>query len=273
VHGHRFEQQIEAAVVGGFDTLTVPVRKYRTEVASGKTPKDLLAIARDNGVTLDYLDGMSSWSPIAYPVGADDFLKDALGFTVDEAFQICDVLDLRNIVVISGFNRGDLSLPQLVESFGRFCEAAAARGIWVDLEPMPMLGIPTLHDAWDIVRGANCANSGVLVDTWHFMRGGPDMHLLSSIPRGRIVNVQLADGMREPQGASLWEDAVNYRMFPGEGQLPIVEILRVLNSCQSLRSVGPEVMSLEVNRMSPQEIGQRAAATMAAVMVQAGMTA
>jgi sugar phosphate isomerase/epimerase len=266
---HPLVQQIAGAVAGGYDTLTIPVRKYRKEVAGGLQPAQMRSLAADNGITLDFLDGMSSWAPIRYPADADDFVRTALDFSVEEAFQICEALGLRTIVAIAGFNRADLPLSQLVDAFGQFCDQAAARGLWVDLEPMPMLGIPTLADAWAIVSGANRSNSSVLIDTWHFMRGNPDMALLRSIPRSRIVNVQLADGKRQPQG-SLWEDATLHRKLPGEGELPIVEILSAIRETQDIRSIGPEILSTEIHAMSAEEAGRRSSAATANVMAAAG---
>jgi sugar phosphate isomerase/epimerase len=266
---HPFAGQVAAAVAGGYDVLTVPARRYRKEAAAGMTASRMLALAADNGISLDFLDGMSSWAPVRYPDGADEFVRSALDFSVDEAFGICEALGLTSIVAIGGFNPGQLPLTQLVDAFGAFCSEAASRGLWVDLEAMPMLGIPTLADSWAIVNGANCPNSAVLIDTWHFMRGIPDMDLLWSIPRTRIVNVQLADAKREPRG-TLWEDAMLYRMFPGEGELPIVDILRAIRETQDIRSIGPEILSIEINAMSPEEAGLRSSRAMQNVMVQAG---
>jgi sugar phosphate isomerase/epimerase len=266
---HPYEQQVAGAAAGGYDALTVPVRKYRKAVAEGLTAKEMLAIAARNGVTLDYLDGMSSWASVWYPDDADEFIRGALHFSIDEAFEICELLGLETIVAIGAFNPGRVPLAQLIDSFGNFCDLAAKRGIWVDLEAMPMLGIPTLADAWSIVGGANRPNSSVLIDTWHFMRGNPDMNLLRSIPRTRIVNLQLADAAREPRG-TLWEDTMLYRRFPGEGELPIVEILRILKETQDLRSVGPEILSIEINAMTAEEAGRRSAAAVRRVMTEAG---
>jgi sugar phosphate isomerase/epimerase len=266
---HPFVEQVAGAVAGGYDTLTIPVRKYRKELAGGLTPETMRSIAADNGITLDYLDGMSSWAPIRYPADADDFVRGALDFSVDEAFQICEALGLRNIVAIAGFNPGDLAVTQLVDAFGKFCDRAANLGLWVDLEPMPMLGIPTLADAWAIVSGANRPNSALLIDTWHFMRGKPDMDLLRSIPRSRIVNVQLADAKRLPRG-SLWEDATLHRMLPGEGELPLVEILRTIRATQDIRAIGPEILSTEIHAMSAEDAGRRSSAATDKVLALAG---
>jgi hypothetical protein len=35
--------------------------------------------------------------------------------------------------------------------------------------------------------------------------------------------------MRNQRGATLFEDTVRYRKFPGEGELPVAEILTILH--------------------------------------------
>jgi sugar phosphate isomerase/epimerase len=270
VRVHPFEAQLSAAAAGGFDVLTVPYRKFRSELALGRTARDLQRMAADVGVALDFLDGMSGWAPIRYPSGADEFLIAALDFGVDQALDVCAELGLKHIVAIAGFESGALEFAKLVDSFGRFCERAAADDIWVDLESMPMLGLPTLKSTWDIVREANCKNSGLLLDTWHFMQSDPDLTLLGSIPRGRIVNVQIVDGARHPRGGNLWDEAMHFREFPGEGELPLTEILKVLRDTQDLRTVGPEALSDRVDKLPAAEAGAHAAMTTRQAMRSAG---
>ena len=270
VRAHSFVDQIKAATAGEFDALTLPYRKYVAEHAAGRPAEMLATMARDEGVTLDFLDGVSGWAPIRYPSAADEFLRKALDFGPDEVFSLCEGACLRHIVAIAGFEHADLPHSQLVECFGTFWSRAAAEGIWVDLEAMPMLGLPRLADAWAIVREANQPNSGVLLDTWHFMRGGADFELLGSIDRGKIVNIQVVDGLAAAPSAGLWEDANHHREFPGRGELPLTRILELLHATQNLESAGPEALSDRVDRLSAAENGREAAATLNAVLNAAG---
>jgi hypothetical protein len=68
-------------------------------------------------------------------------------------------------------------------------------------------------------------NAGIMLDTWHFSRGNPDFALLKSLPGECLVSVQVADARRDQRGATLFEDTVRFRKFPGEGELPIAESL------------------------------------------------
>lgn len=266
-----FDDQVIAASAGRFDCLTLPYRKYLAETAGGRTAEDLATTAASAGLALDYLDGMSGWCRVRYPDGADDFLRTAMDFGPDEAFALCERTGMKRIVAIAGFAPIQIETTELVESFGVFCDAAARHGIWVDLEPMPMLGLPTLGHAWDIVREAARPNSAVLLDTWHFMRGGAPFDLLQSLPRGAITNVQIVDGLAEQPGPDLWEDAMHNREFPGLGALPLDRILRVLADTQDITVIGPEALSDRVDLLPATELGLQARKTLDDVAGAAGL--
>src|SRR3546814_16769922 len=80
VRAHSFDRRVEAATAGGFDILPLSYRNYRRELAAGRRGEDLAAIAADQGILLDFLDGMTGWAPIRFPDGADDFLRQAMDF-------------------------------------------------------------------------------------------------------------------------------------------------------------------------------------------------
>jgi sugar phosphate isomerase/epimerase len=268
-----FAGKLEAAVAGGFTKLSMPIRVYREQISAGITGLDLKRLAATAGISLDFMDGMSSWAPLRYPTGTDQRVKlslAAMDIPAHECLDICETLGLHHVVAIGAFDQGALTTDDVVGAFAAFCRQADERGIWVDLEFIPMLGIPDLQAAWEIVRLADCRNSGILFDTWHFMRGRPDLELLRAIPAERIVTVQIVDALSKPRGGSLWEDAGRYRMFPGEGELPLVPMLQILSSKGCVKNIGPEVFSDEIDALGALEIGRRAAKTTDTVAAEAG---
>jgi sugar phosphate isomerase/epimerase len=271
VRASSFDQQVEATAKAGFDVLTLPYRTYLAEKATGRTAEDLVTVARNSGVEIDYFDGMSGWAPQRYPTGDEGFLRAALDFGAEETLDLCARTGMRHIVAIAGFEAGRLETDVLIDAFATFCDQAADLGIWVDLEPMPMLGIPTLGMAWDIVRGAGRSNSAVLLDTWHFMRGGADFALLESMPRGSITNLQIADGLAEAPTEDLWDDASHNREFPGLGALPIQKILGIVARTQDVHSIGPEAMSDRIDQLTPEQLGLEARATLDNAAIASGL--
>ena len=85
------------------------------------------------------------------------------------------------------------------------CDKAAGIGVRADLEFMPFWGLPDLEAAWAIVGGADRANSGITVDTWHFSEGKPDADLLEALPGRRFVALQVNDGQLRQISGSLPE--------------------------------------------------------------------
>ncbi|MDF2997289.1 MAG: sugar phosphate isomerase/epimerase [Xanthobacteraceae bacterium] len=108
-----------------------------------------------------------------------------------------------------------------------------------------------------------------MIDTWHFPRGKLDLDLLRAIPSRFLRAAQVSDATRVIRGATLFEDTVRYRMFPGEGELPLVKILEILVE-KGLQEVGPEVFSDEADRLPPEETGRRCGAGLRRVLEAAG---
>ena len=95
------------------------------------------------------------------------------------------------------------SLPPMDDVVNRFrtlCQGASDAGLGVSVEFLPWTGIPDLATAWEIIQRADCDNSGIMVDTWHWFRqpGGPNPDLLRQIPSKMLRVVQLCDAPADP---------------------------------------------------------------------------
>lgn len=126
-----------------------------------------------------------------------------------------------------------------VERFRRLCEHARPAGVTVVCEFLPIFPVNSLGLAVEIVRRSGAENAGVLVDNLHLARSGGTVSDLLAFDSALFPYVQIADAsMTVPTTAAdlAWE-AMKGRSCPGEGALPIAELLTAL----------PEVpISLEV---------------------------
>ena len=134
-------------------------------------------------------------------------------------------LDVRFLLVASGpAERGEV-----VDRFAELCGEAAtvAPGLTVVLEFLPIFSIGSLGGAVEVVREVGAPNSGVLVDTLHLARSGGTAADLSALPPGVVPYLQLADapavGPADP--VALREEALHGRLLPGEGDLPLHDVL------------------------------------------------
>jgi sugar phosphate isomerase/epimerase len=92
------------------------------------------------------------------------------------------------------------------------------------------MSIADLALAARMVRAVACPNFGIAVDALHFDRSHSRVSDLAALPRTWFRYVQLCDapGVWTPDRASLLHAAVSERLFPGEGAIDLVGLLRAL---------------------------------------------
>ena len=119
---------------------------------------------------------------------------------------------------------------RLIETFGRLCELAGRYELRANIEPMPWVEISNVASALRVLRSAGRANSGLLVDAIHFFRAGDSLAELASVPREYLHYMQLCDARAErpAEMQEIIRQARGDRLFPGEGGLDLVGLLRAL---------------------------------------------
>lgn len=120
----------------------------------------------------------------------------------------------------------DADRGRLVTNLAALCSDAATYGIDVSLEFMPYSAVRTVADAADVLEAVGAANLDVLVDALHLARSGgtpADLHILGP---GEIGVLQLCDAPAVgPPPDKLRDESVNNRLYPGDGNLPLYELL------------------------------------------------
>jgi sugar phosphate isomerase/epimerase len=123
----------------------------------------------------------------------------------------------------------DPDLERLSDRFGRLCDLAAEVGIGVDLEFMRFRVVGNLPQALAVVTRAARPNGRLLIDVLHLFRSGGTAQMLADVPGHLIGSVQLCDAPRmDPTDAHIVDEARQGRLFPGEGELPLLEYLSAL---------------------------------------------
>jgi sugar phosphate isomerase/epimerase len=134
-------------------------------------------------------------------------------------FEIAAELGAR-FAVVSGFDPDE---RRLTECFAALATLAAAHGVHAMLEPMAYCEVTSLAQAARIVAAAGVG--GVLVDTIHVARtGGTPADVAALGPSGYL---QVSDAAAtSPAGlAAIADESRHARLPPGEGALPLTEVL------------------------------------------------
>lgn len=119
-----------------------------------------------------------------------------------------------------------------IDRFGELCDRAAAGGVTCVLEFLPVFAVGNLAAALGVVRAAGRRNGAVLVDSLHLARscGTPaGVGELAAAEPALFPYLQIADAPAQ-RPDDLYDEAVNGRLLPGEGGLPLADLLLAVPS-------------------------------------------
>jgi sugar phosphate isomerase/epimerase len=118
---------------------------------------------------------------------------------------------------------------RMVENYGQLCDAAAQFGLTVGLEFMPFRPMATLDHALATIEAINRPNAKLLIDTLHLDRSGHGVNDITGRVLDHLGYVHLCDAVAErPSPEKFAEEARNARFYPGEGALPLTELVKAL---------------------------------------------
>ncbi|MCB1489750.1 MAG: sugar phosphate isomerase/epimerase [Bauldia sp.] len=252
-----FPERIRVTAKAGFDVLTLSPYDWLDAMRTGLSTADLIAMAGDAGIRIDHLDPLARWAPEWMPDNITEPTYLAfLACDTDDFLRIAETLRITSMSAICSFPAGaEVDVDRLTEAFATLCDRAAGVGVRCDLEFVPMWGLRDLETAWAIVDGADRANSGLIFDFYHYLRGKPDDALLERIPADKISSVQVADAAEKINpNISLFQDCIFRRVQPGEGDFPVTRLLQILERKGAIRRIGPEVFSQVQDQMSGDRI-------------------
>jgi sugar phosphate isomerase/epimerase len=148
----------------------------------------------------------------------------------DQILRILDAgaqLGAHNVLVICN----DPDEQRVVDRFAATCDAAADRGMRACLEFMIFSSVKTLGDARRVVAKADHRAGAILVDSLHLQRSGGTPAEVAALPRELLPYAQLCDGPFDPvlpAEAVAQTEARTGRLFPGDGALPLRDLVHAL---------------------------------------------
>ncbi len=240
---------IALAAHEGFASLTTtPFLLER----SGVELAELRRQCEDAGVAMGYIDGLSS--PLPGTPG---------GVTEERCFEMAEGLGAQAVNVVH-FEGHPVPFDEMADVLGGVAERAARRGLTVLIEFLPDTGIPHLPGALDLVRAVGRDNLRVMLDTWHLARtGGGPQQLVDDAP-ALIGGIQVSD--RHKMQDTQPYVKMSGRSLPGEGELPLMDILAPVLAVHPELPVGVEVLNDELKAMPAGEAAAVAGAALRRVL-------
>jgi sugar phosphate isomerase/epimerase len=198
-----------SVVVQGQELLPLGYRPF--SLKDDELRRDLLAAMNHHGVTITLGDGF-----LVLP-GAE------MGtFCAD--LDVLAELGVPRINVVSL----DADLSRTFDQFAALTDLAAQRSIQTNVEPVPGLTVGDLPTALAAKEHVGRDDFKLLIDTMHLVRSGSSAVDLAALDPNHIGYAQLCDTTLQARSDNYADEAVFERMVPGEGELPLREILAVL---------------------------------------------
>jgi sugar phosphate isomerase/epimerase len=174
--------------------------------------RETLQQSRRTGIALDLLEGV--------------ILSPALD--VRALPEVFDVMQELGIPQMATFH-ADPDRGRAQSCLAALCELAAARGITVCIEFHPDSGLRSIDEAAALIDSAHYPGLGILVDALHLARGGSTPSDVARIDPRLIACAQFCDGpATSPDRGAYRHEAMFERQIPGEGALPLIDLLGVL---------------------------------------------
>jgi sugar phosphate isomerase/epimerase len=225
-----------------------------------RTLREIKQILDDNGLTRLELEALGDW---LFDEGSER--RKASDDIRRRLFDAAAILDPHHIKVNGGIPMVPCPLGKLAERFAELCaDAARHHRALIAYEMMPFdANVRTVDEAIEVVGAAGAANGVIALDTWHLEKLQIAPNALRSIPPDLLGWVELSDG-RRGDVTDLWDETINHRRLPGEGDF---DIRGYIDVCCALGYRGPwgvEVLSQELRSLPLSEIFDRSYAATAA---------
>ncbi len=264
--GTPLEPLIEAAGGAGLGAVTLTAGMYEASRSRGVSAAQLRRRLTDTGVrvhAIDPLIGVLPGTPKPAEVPAEN--RSYFEFTEERCYEAAEALEAETIN-LAHFGGGAVAEQAFIDCLGPLAERARRRGVRLTLEFLPESAIPDLATAQRIVSGVGSKNLTLLLDTWHFARSGGTLGQLRDVPQGLIGGVQISDRREPPPGTPY--TPMGGRLLPGEGELPLVDLLKGLLSQEPGLTVAVEVFSEELKALPAHEIAARVASATRRVLAR-----
>ncbi|WP_116131414.1 sugar phosphate isomerase/epimerase [Tropicimonas sp. IMCC34043] len=119
--------------------------------------------------------------------------------------------------------------PRMIDSFGQLADRAAGFGLSVGIEFMPFRPMATLASARRVWTAVARPNARILIDALHLFRSGGSIAEVAALDPASVGYLHLCDApLQSPSAGGFAEEARGHRLYPGEGGLPLVELLSAL---------------------------------------------
>jgi 2-keto-myo-inositol isomerase len=228
-------KELEVAAQAGYQGIEPWIESIDSFVKGGGSLKDLRGRIRDLGLTVESAIGFAEWI-------VDDEAKRAKG--LERAKYELDLVAQLGGKRLAAPPSGATNLPGL-----ELMKAAERYRALLDLGDQ--IGVVPQLELWGFSKNLNrlgeCAcvaietghpKACLLLDVFHLYKGGSDFRGVKLLNGNAVQVLHMNDYPKDPPREKIND---SFRVLPGDGDAPVVELLRTLHA-----TGGQKVLSLEI---------------------------
>ncbi|MBV8106695.1 MAG: sugar phosphate isomerase/epimerase and 4-hydroxyphenylpyruvate domain-containing protein [Hyphomicrobiales bacterium] len=214
--GGALEGKFAAAAKAGF--RAVELFENDLTFFNGR-PRDARQLAADLGLEIVALQPLRDFEAMPDPMRRRNFARAA------RKLELMHDLGARLLCLCSNVSPEAIDdAAQAAADLAELADLARQHGMRIGYEALAWgRHVKDWTAAWDIVRGADRDNLGIVLDSFHICVRGNPIEPIASLPAEWIALVQVADApalAMDPLSLSR-----HYRCYPGQGDYPIVDYL------------------------------------------------
>lgn len=243
----NFTEKLAAIAQAGFDGIEIFEQDF---IATDHSPKDVGQMVRDHGLEITLFQPFRDFEGLPEPLRARAFARAA------RKFDLMNQLGTDLVLVCSSVHPASMGgIDRMAQDFHDLGDLAARHGVRVGFEALAWGRHVNDHrDAWEVVRRADHANIGLILDSFHTLGSRIDPETIRRIPGDKIFFVQLADAPAIDMDLLYWSR--HFRNMPGEGDLDVTGFMRAVTATGYAGPLSLEIFNDQFRAGLPRLVAQ-----------------
>ncbi|MEN8191281.1 MAG: sugar phosphate isomerase/epimerase [Bacteroidota bacterium] len=243
------EEKINTASKAGYDAIEPWIGDLEKYEAEGGNLKDLGAKIKDMGLLVPNIIGLWDCMPMD-----DQVFKDSLPATRERMRRSADI-GSKHVAAIPVPDREDFDVETGIRRYKELLKIGREEyGIIVAFEFVGFFkGIHRFGEAAGIAIDANDEDACLIMDTFHLYRGGSGFNSIKHINPNFIADFHWNDVPDSPPREELGD---KHRIYPGDGILPLVQLLKDLKSINYTGPLSLELFNREHWKQNPLDVAK-----------------
>ena len=243
------EEKINVASKAGYDAIEPWIGDLEKYEADGGNLKELGAKIKEKGLFVPNIIGLWDCMPLD-----DEAFKESLPAT-RERMRMSAAIGSKHVAAIPVPDREDFNVETGIRRYQELLKIGREEyGIIVAFEFVGFFkGIHRFGEAAGIAIDANDTDACLIMDTFHLYRGGSGFNGIKHINADFIADFHFNDVASTTPRNELGDKD---RIYPGDGILPLVQLLKDLDSINYRGPLSLELFNREHWKQNPLDVAK-----------------